>query len=597
GEVSGVNISINYFSNFQWLNWTSTMRYNGSHYIYSTQMLCNSSFSYFLKVYDKALNINITSISNHRTLNFNPVTALSHGVDFNLPELNPGEARFWIQTNDTFEDHPFDYNITLSIFDETDALWILSEKYMDLNGTHFIFTFAIGYLHYFSYYMTLIDPGTLEGYYEANQYFDTNQMLDYWEPIIHDVGIQDISETSKLIWANVSENENWGSGVANVTLYYDFSPSEGGGSGSEYKKEEMIFNGSLYTYNLIVNESGTLNWFVEAFDVRNSSKSENLVEDINIPREQFGISLLEMILVVVGLVSGFILVVLASTSLQKWRVRRTQWIREIDEKLAIIPNIYTILVSTEVGVPVFTITNIMYQKDETLNDALSGLSVGIDAFLQSFQTDFLQQLQLEDFEVSERASGINIRMSVIEQHQVQVLIAATQMFRVFVFLREKPSNFTREAFSNIIEELEKTVHIQDLGIVDERIYGPQVEAVLQKYFPLTLLEPFVIDTLKIRNLDEGLKRGRTDIPISRAGLNSLKSLVVAHTLPERAGQHPEKIFNEAVDQGLLLESRMLLYNDAKNILSKLLKIPPELIYEALWSGCSPRVRVIIPQRV
>ncbi|MFX0124595.1 MAG: hypothetical protein ACFFAE_13265 [Candidatus Hodarchaeota archaeon] len=600
GNIAGVNISINYYSNFQWLNWTSVMLYNGSHYVYSTQLICESPFIYFLKTYDEALNVNTTPIFNLKTLNFRPTTASSYGVEFNLTELNPGEVRFWIQLNDTFEEHTFeDHYVTISIMDETNDSWILNEKLMPYNGTHYIYNVSIDYLLYFSYTMRIIDSGVLEGYYEAIQYNSSEQiqMLDYWKPVIHSVGIDEINETALIFWANVSD---WGSGVTQVFLYYEFSPTSNGGSGSQYNETEMIFNGSLYIHNITFSESGDLNWFVKAHDIRNSAVSSFQDDSIVIPPDIpqiFGVTLQELMLVIFVLFLIFIAIVLGGRTLQNRRVLRTQRVKDLEKKLSTISNVYTILVSTEVGVPIYTITNVMYQKDETLNDALSGLSVGIDTFLQSFQSDFMQQVQQQEMEVSETESGINIRMSVIEQHQVQVLIAATPTFRIFVFLREHPTKFTKMTFSHAIEDLEKHISIRNLGIVDERAYGPQVEAILNKHFPLTLLEPFVIDTIKLKLLDEGLKRGRIDIPISRAGINSLKRLVVTHTLPERTETDPSKLFDETVEKGLLLESRVLLYNDARNIMKKLLKSSTEQIYEALWIGSSHNVRIIIPQRV
>ncbi|UCG04225.1 MAG: hypothetical protein JSW11_09615, partial [Candidatus Heimdallarchaeota archaeon] len=411
-----------------------------------------------------------------------------------------------------------------------------------------------------------------------------------------------------IIYAKLEEY----SGIVGAILHYSITNSSTisrMGAGSEISENFQI-------PMIYLNNSGVIWWYwvtiaydfdpdvhfscyVNATDGLGNSRMKNSSIDTHDHEERLvkllqpELNLPQIFLIVLVTIIILIGILLPVRSIQRKRSVKFKRLREFEDRLLIISNVYTILVSTEVGVPIYNITNVLYQKGETLNDTLSGLSVSIDTFLQSFQADFMEQVQ-QDEEVSETENGI-IRMSVIEQHQVQVLIAATPTFRIFVFLREKPSRFTKKIFSRAIQDLEKNISIQDLGIVDKRFYGPQVESILNKYFPLPLLKPFVIDTFKLKMFDEGLKRGRIDIPISRAGLNSLKCLVVAHRFPERAAHHPEKLFNEAADKGLLSESRMLLYNDAWSILAKLLKIPPEQIYEALWIGCSPDVKIIIPQ--
>ncbi|MFX1505845.1 MAG: hypothetical protein ACFFDC_07000, partial [Promethearchaeota archaeon] len=403
--------------------------------------------------------------------------------------------------------------------------------------------------------------------------------------------------------------EEYTSGITEVFLHYSITNSSTisrMGVGSEISDNlQMIYlnnsGGIWYYWGTITYNFGPdvlFSCYVSATDglgnSRMNASSIDIYKERLVQPLQPGLNLPQISLIVLVTTIILISVLLPVRSIQRKRSVKFKRLREFEDRLSIIPNVYTILVSTEVGVPIYSITNVLYQKGDTLNDTLSGLSVSIDTFLQSFQSDFMQQVQ-QDEEVSETENGI-IRISVIEQHKVQVLIAATPTFRIFVFLREKPSRFTKKIFSRAIQDLEKNILIEDLGIVDERFYGPQVESVLNKYFPLTLLKPFVIDTFKLKMFDEGLKRGRVDIPISRAGLNSLKRLVVAHRFPERAAHHPERLFNEAADKGLLSESRMLLYNDAWSILAKLLKTPPEQIYEALWIGCSPNVQIITLKR-
>lgn len=600
GSILCANITLNYFDGSQWLNWTSEMIYNGSHYIYSIQFIRNNSFSYNLQIYDEALNINETPILSHKTLDFQPSTALDYGVEFSISELKAGEGRFWILVDDTSEEYSLeDHFVNLSVRDETLGMWIINKKLMKSNGTHYIYNLSIPYLHNFSYVMQLIDGGVLGGYYDPSQYSNSSQMLDYWRPIIVSSGIDQVNETTIIVWANVSD---WGSGVTDVNLSYEFKPiRSNGGAGSQFNEIRMEFNESLYIAELTFSETGTLTWFIEAYDIRDSSISSQEEYTFLSQTEQpelFGLTLLQIILIIIVTVLVLTIILFGGRTFQRKRSVTYYKTQEIKDKLAIIPNVYTILVSTEVGVPILTVTNILYQKDESLDDALSGLSVGIDTFLQSFQSDFMQQVQQQSSEYStEMGKDENIRISVIEQHQIQIMIIASQNYRIFVFLKEKPSIFVREVFYKAIKDIEKNIFIPNLGIVDETLFGPQVETILRKNFPITLLMPFIIDIAKLTKFDEELKRGLRPVPISRAGINALKRLVVTQTISKMRVKNPQaeiKLFDDVINKGLLKDIRKILYNDARNIMSNLLKIPNEIIHEALWTGSSPDVNIVIP---
>jgi len=601
GTIGEVNITINYFDGYHWVNWTDDMSYNGSHYIYSIQLTCNNTFSYRLTIYDEAANTNETPILSCKTSNFQPTTAQGHGLEFGLLELNPGEVRLWAKINDTFEEHNFeDHYIALSVLDESIDIEILTEELMEFNGTHHIYDLAIDYLHNFSYIMQIIDDGVLGGYYDPREYSNSSQMLDYWKPIILSSGLDQINETTIIIWANVSD---WGSGVTEVLLKYEFVSYEGnGGAGVQVTPKKMNYNGSLYIAELTFLETGTISWFIEAYDNTSFVSSSIVDHPIIFPTEGPiipGFTLIQIILTVLITAVIIIFILYGRVTFQRYRNIRRQKVQDLEDKLSLIRNIYSILITTEVGVPIYSLTNVIYQTDGSLDDAFSGLSVGIDSFLQSFQTDFMQQVQQHDLEYHvETRLDEKIRISFIEQNQFQIMIAASTSYRIFMFLKEKPSPFAKDALYKTIKELEKNVSIPNLGIVDESYYGPQATSILRKYLPIPLLMPFSIDTRKLKIFDEKLKQGLEPIPISQAGINALKRLVVTQTVSKMKTKttHEEiKLFDKAMQNGLLKQTRKLLFNDAMNIMTKLLKIPSNQIYDALWIGCSPNVDIIVPQ--
>lgn len=594
GKIAGVNITLNYFDTSRWLNWTSKMHYNGSHYVYTTQLICNNSLRYYLTIYDEALNVNETSVLSYKTMNFQTVTAKAYGLEYNVVELHPGQVRFWIQILDPFEDHNLtSHPILLSVTDETFGTEILNEEIMIYNGTHFIYTVStIPYLSNFSYLIQVIDDGVLEGYYDPIRYSNTTQMRDYWRPIIVSSEIQELNETAYIVWVNVSD---WGSGITEVRLYYEFESASGGnGANINQKWELMEFNGSYYIRELPFSETGTLNWYIEAYDSEGKTTSQQyqttiFIEEAALP----GLTLPQILMVILGTLIVLISVIFSGITIQRKLQEKSQQTAFIQSKLSQLSNIYTILVSTEVGIPIYSVTNILYKKDDTLDDTLSGLSVGIDSFLNSFQSDFVNQFQAPSLELD---TG-GVRISVIEQHKIQILIAASLSYRIFVFLKEKPPEFLRSAFTKVIKDIETNILIADLGFVDGTLIKPQIKAIMMKHIPLTLLSPFTIDTSKLRSFDEKLRSGVTTVPISRSGINALKRLVISRTEVRSNGRDPPaeiKLFDELVKRNELKSAGRLIFYEAEQIMTKILKIPPKQIYEALWVGSSPKVKIIVP---
>ncbi|MFX0121455.1 MAG: carboxypeptidase-like regulatory domain-containing protein [Candidatus Hodarchaeota archaeon] len=606
GNIEGVNLTLNYLDKSQWFNRTYKMNYNGSHYISSFELICDHYFCFSLKVYDEASNALNSPLLENWTLDFFPTTAQGYGVEFRSTVQFTGKARFWIKINDIFEEHTFqDHTLILSVIDETLGTQIINQEAMNSNDTHHIFDLSIEYMHIFSYTIQVIDDGVIGGFYDPYQYTNSSQMLDYWRPIITKSEITEINDTAFLVWANISD---WGSGVKNVTLYYKFSPFENnGGSGSQFESKKMEFNGSygiqweIYTIELNSIESAELLWYIVVFDDNLSSTSEERTYNHIIPPEPFlGFNLTQtviiILIVIVVLISTVITLFSAVRMYQKKSSARYQKVKEFEEKLSLVSNVYAILLSTDVGVPVYTVTNVVYQRDKSLSDALSGLSVGIDSFLQSFQSDFLNHVQQQESEYYvETRLDEKIRISVIEQQKFQILIVASESFRLFVFLREKPPAFARDAFYQAIKEIEKWIHIPNLGIVDESMYKTQIQNIISKYFPLPLLLPFTIDLVKLKTIEIEEKHGLRPVQISQVGINALKRLTVVTTFSKTKtiDAYAEiQLFDREMHKGTMKKTKRLLYNDAKKVMTELLKIPPEDIYEALWKGSSAEVGLI-----
>ena len=98
----------------------------------------------------------------------------------------------------------------------------------------------------------------------------------------------------------------------------------------------------------------------------------------------------------------------------------------------------------------------MYKSDTALSDLVSGLSIGIDSMLESFQADFIGHLQND---ISSTVETDEVSLSLIEKNQIQILIAASKSYRIFMFLKTKPPEFLREILRNFTSEIQEKVDL------------------------------------------------------------------------------------------------------------------------------------------
>lgn len=596
GSVSTVNLSIEYRNPYLSSIKGITMRDNGTHYVYEDLILiCNTTFNYTIFIADSFSNEDTHTKLNVTTLDFSPTEVSDHGIEYPLSET--GNVSFWIEIyENTFKDE----KITLIIYNHTSNEQLMDETLMSTNGTHHYLSYPIKYGTNITYIMNVADPGSLIGYYEIESPTNTIQMGDNWGPVIHEKDSVQMNDTL-IFWANISD---WGSGIVNVSLFLEFSSqTANGGIGAEVVVFPMEPNGTIdfYIYTLNITEEGEYNWFIVVYDLAgNNDASEIVTKSVfipeNIPKPEPGINPL----VIVGAILGTILIFSSILMLVRGYQKRTKEIqtstKSFKEKLSLIPNIYSLIVTTGVGIPILNITNVLYHKESEMNGALSGLSVGIDSFLESFQSDFISQLQ-EDEVIADDTSS-QTRLSLIEKQRVQILIGASPSYRMFLFLKEKPSEFIRELFHNALMQIESNVPLEDQGIVDESIIAPRVFAILQKRLPILLLYPFMIDIKRIVELDVALRQGDV-VGMSRNEINAIKQLIMVKTLNLPRNEIKQKInsFNKIIANKQMDKTGKIIFTEAVNIMENLLGIHVEIIFQALWKGCSPDMRIIIPGEI
>ena len=599
GEIIEVILNYSLLLPKGWLNYSETMEQTGINY-YEKQItvLSNSTIQYRIIVIDAFNNSDLTDFNLIVLTGFTPSQFGEDGYNYDIN--NPGQFKVWVMVNDCFDEHL--HNVTITVIDLNTSAIILNNTKMNSEGLNYSISFEVDYLDQFSFSLVLTDIGVQNGFYDVTLRNSTVlTMLDYWNPTINEAGVNKVSDDTYLFWANVTD---WGSGqdphTLDVTLNYDLEAISGGGSqiGNNFEQKKMVFNETLFVTRITFNDSGTLIWSVNASDSSNLSgfhSGSNL--PVVLPLISEGIDIEWVIAAVIVTSIAFLFFMSSVVTLRRRRTKKFARKTSFIEKLSFLSDIYTIMVCSSAGIPIWSITNVIYKSDETLNGNLSGLSVGIDSFLESFQSDFLTQVQESESPSSSQIEG-NIKLSVIEQNKVQILIIGSNSYRIFVFLKEIPSIFIRKTFLKIIRELEHDLPLPDLGVVDENLQGPLVKSILNKNLPVCLLEPFKIDLDKLSEYDERMKSEKVISGLTRNGVNVLKVLSISHLVQisskKQNKQSLLKLFNKTYLSASQLYSGALLYKDAMNLLNNIFVFTPEELYEAFWIGISEKVKILIP---
>ncbi|MHA2074693.1 MAG: hypothetical protein ACW97X_08750 [Candidatus Hodarchaeales archaeon] len=443
GEVESVTIFIQY--NISSVSFVKELilENEGSDIWYTDYILiCNITFNHSITIEDKFSNYDAVNNPLVKTLVFLRTEILD--FDVNFPSNQDGIIIFWILINDTFNDD----NISLTLYNQISGELIMNEVLMfpaNSTGTmvYYFYNTSIDYGTKIRYIMNVINPGTIQGYYSINSVENTTEMVDIWEPIIVDKGSKQISN-SIYFWANISD---WGSNISHVELYLELD-SEGtsGGIGSTYNNYYMQDNGSYWELYVNITEEGSYNWYIVVYDIDgnnnwDTAESNTTQGSIYLPGGNQGLDPIVILIAIIGTIFIFGSVLMLTRSFQRKTKTKHRREKSFKEKLSIIPNIYSLVVTTGVGVPILDVSNVLYHKESELNGALSGLSVGIDSFLESFQSDFIGQIQEESILTDDNSS--QTRLSLIEKEKIQILIGASPSYRMFLFLKEKPSNFIR----------------------------------------------------------------------------------------------------------------------------------------------------------
>ncbi|MHA2338437.1 MAG: hypothetical protein ACXACX_14115 [Candidatus Hodarchaeales archaeon] len=265
------------------------------------------------------------------------------------------------------------------------------------------------------------------------------------------------------------------------------------------------------------------------------------------------------------------------------------YLSKIKERMNLISSINAFFIFTNSGSSLHSIINSLYKDNETLNDLVERLLLDMDSFIKFIHLDFMQELG------SDIKNQKETDETIIDLENFKILILGTASFRIFVFLRENPSQFTGDTFRQIIEDLEKIVSETDL--LTREIFKKKITSILRSILPLTLFSPFIIDPVRIKFLENDIKKG-LDPQISIEAILALKRLILLRTgsikdldsTPHEQGKEFNKLFNKIK----LREKEIHYYDVAFDMLKRILKVPTEVIFEAFWVGSNEEVSILVP---
>ncbi len=592
------NLTLNLYNNN--LSQILELFSNGTHYIKKAEIGCNQSYSFYLTVFDGELNSHTVYSTELKTLDFCSTEIIDYDIEYIYSNMTIGTVRLWLLVFNPFNDH----EVYISIWNYTSGIILKDRILMVSNGTHLIFDLKIPYNFLFNYLIDVNDPGETTGYYILENISGTHRMLDIWPPSINEVGIWKINDTSILIWANVTDE---GSGVFNVYAYIEFLEQDkivGFGSTIQAKKTLMEFNQTHYISYLVFTKPSTLIWYIEASDnvnlhINSISKTFEFQFEMGNPIQFSSIPLEMIIVAIIVALCGFILLLSISKTYKKRKIKEMQHINLLEEKLKSILDVYMVLVTIGSGLPVYSINNFIYRSTRTIQSELSGLSVGIDTFLESFQSDFISYLLEPTPNTEVNNLSDNVRLSVIDKNKFKVLIISSISFKIFIFMKEVPLQFMKTTFRKIILLLEEKITLNQLGVIDESLITPVVMEIIQQFFPINLLSPFKVNINRLIDIEKEIELGKMK-SLSKSSLNALKRLITikfSHEARSIKENDQIDLYNTLLKAGRFNEEVPFLYNEALELLKKVLKIRCEEIYEILWLGSLPSMNLFLPYKL
>jgi len=381
---------------------------------------------------------------------------------------------FWVDSEDPFGVIET-VNISLICFNGTTI-----NHAMQYNGSKYVYSISLKCNTTFNYSIFICDQAS------NSITITTSAVRTYWGPVVIETDIEHTLDNNLIIWANVSD---WGSGIDEVCLEYDFVSQGGnGGQGAALQVDTalMEFNGTFYVSSLVFNESGSITWTVIAHGSQNNlsyRKSSNTPYTFilpTVPPELADVLPLFFLVGFIPLTLAFFLVSVRKTH-QRRVYRKKKREKDVALRYSDVLSIRSIICRNNSGLPFYT-ENFLY------TDSDLDLTAGLTSAVSNLVSEVSQQ---------ELTKG---KFDLLEREGFSILSHTNEYSTVSVVSEGRLSDFMRENIKTLHDVLENRLSQDQL---EDPMFGDdpsEVQQLVYQYLMVGLLRPLCVDsdTIKIQ---------------------------------------------------------------------------------------------------
>jgi hypothetical protein len=472
-----------------------TMSWNGSENIYTytvSGFIPGNAFNYRISAYDNNNNTATTFWIMEMIPDETPPICNDFGYSETLINHSFTRLDFWVDAVDPFG--PIT-GVDISIDYFNGISWMSIIGVLTGNGPDYSYSVHLHCNRTFNYSIQIYDsePNIIE--------VGNTSMRTYWGPVIIDSNIVQKTDNTILVWANISD---WGSGVTEVILEYNFISQGGQAASILVETVPMEFNGSLYLASLTFSESGSFTWTVIAKDGSNTfiatdSTLQPFIVSIsggNITWEDY----LPLIFVVaiIPLVFTFAVARVRRRRQRKISARK-QLDMEIAQRFTDVLSIRSIICRNTFGMPFYT-ENFLTESQDL------DLTAGLTSAVSSLVTEVSQRaMKKGEFNLLEREG-----FSILSHHGEKSTISLVSEGRLSKFMRGK--------LSELHNSIESRFNQQELEDPFSGDYSEEIRGMVYKHLNVGLLSKLTVNFSRFNEQEKLFSENE------RKQLNFLKEL-------------------------------------------------------------------------
>ncbi len=452
--------------------YTKNMGWNGSKSFFSYTISGfepENAFTYRITAFDKSNNSYTTEWIQESIFDKTPPTYTNFGYSETLVNHSCSQLNFWIDAMDTFGsiDH-----VILSFSYLNDTNWLNRTFEMQYNDSFYTYSILLACNRSFRYAIHISDRA--QNAIEAN---NTN-LRSYWGPVIINTDVDHISDNELIIWANVSD---WGSGIAEVLLEYEFISYEGSGAFvagiSIINSTVMVFNGSVYFASLTFYESGTFSWRIVARDSSNQSHTI-FAQPYNfyLPAHTIEWADLVPLLIAVGIIPALLVTlifVVRKRHMNRLLIQKRKQMEIIDRSTDIF-SLRVLICRNHFGTTLYTENFVGSGQD---GDMIAGITTA----MSSLVTDIAQrEINSGEFDSLEREG-----FSILSHHGNYLTIS--------LISEGKLSSFMKRKMQELVNQIENLISKEEMESVFQLDLKERIKRLAYEILPIGLLRPLTVD--------------------------------------------------------------------------------------------------------